>query len=227
MPDKSLQTPTPAPAPSTETTGTTPSPVRGDNSGQQDKVKAKVSGPIGRVWNHVLGKPEGATDTDGAVADRAMIRAYLDTRLKFAEGEWFRGKKLDGVTDKLIATLDTNKDGKIQWPEFKLYEAQIFAQLAPGANAAGSAGSVKNASTKGFAAADTAGDGSLSLEDLSTSAQSKLPEGTENADLIGQLAGRVTIDAVDRDENQKPISERSISKGEWTGAAEEISNGRR
>lgn len=227
MPDQSQQTVTPAVAPSTETTGSTPAPARGDNSGQQDKVKAKVSGPIGRVWNHVIGQPEGATDTDGAVADRAMIRAYLDNRLKFADGEWFRGKKLDGVTDKLISTLDTNKDGKIQWPEFKAYEDEIFKQLAPGANAAGSAGSVKKAANAGFDAADKAGDGALSMDDISKSAQSKLPEGTDNADLIGQLAGRVTIDAVDRDEGKKPIADRSISKGEWSGAAEEIASGRR
>ncbi len=205
--------------------GTAPAPTvtqPAGNAAAQDRLK-KVSGPIGRVWNHILGQPEGNTNTGDAAVDQAMVRAYLDKRLGLAEGEMFRGMKLDGVSEKLVETLDTNRDGSITWPEFQAFEGQILAVLAPGADKAG-------ADVAGLAGAQhgriAGGDGKANLSELQGSAKAALPEGTDHADLVAQLGARVAIDAVDRDEGGKPVGQRTLSKQEWTGAASEAA-GRR
>jgi hypothetical protein len=228
MAGKSTQSPAPAP------TADAPVKVQGapnlqpaGNDAAQAQLKGKVQGPIGRVWNHVLGKPEGSTDTDALVADRAMVRSYLDKRLGLAEGEWFRDKKLDGVADKLIESLDADKDQKISWNEFRSYEDQIFALLAPGVKAGAADADTEAAAATEFGRQDRKKDGKLSKDDLQANTREKLPEGTDHADLIAQLGARVAIDAVDRDEGSKPIGQRSLSREEWTGAAREISAGRR
>lgn len=207
MPAQSQQTPTTTKT--TTTAGGGPAPAvtqTGGNGAAQDKLK--VSGPIGRVWNHILGQPEGK-DTGAASVDQAMIRAYLDRRLGFAEGEFFRGKKLDGVSEKLVGMLDSDKDGRVTWPEFQAFEGQILNMLAPKGNAGAEHGKVAGE------------DGQASLGEMTAANEAALPEGTEHADLIAQLGARVTIDAADKDESKKPIGQRSLSKDEWTGAAAE------
>jgi hypothetical protein len=214
---------------------TTPAaPDRGSNTDRQRQIGfaqagegEKVSGPIGRAWNHVHGRPDGDTGTGALAADRAMIRAYLDKRLKLAEGEFFRGRKLDGVTDKLMEILDKDKDGKVSWPEFKAYEDQVFDQIAPGARPGDSAEKVRRAADAQFTGADQDRSGSLDLDEVSGAAERRLPKGTDHASLIGQLAGRVVIDAADRDEGQKPVAQRSLTRDEYAGAAEEIAASRR
>lgn len=186
------------------------------NGAAQDRLK-KVSGPIGRVWNNILGQPASA-DTATATVDRAMVRAYLDKRLGLAEGEMFRGMKLDGVTSKLIESLDKDGDGSIGWPEFQAFETQILGVLAPGAEKPG-------ADVAGLAGAQhgriAGSDGRAKLPELQSAALSALPNGTDHADLVAQLGARVAIDAVDRDEGNKPVSQRSLSREEWTTSATE------
>lgn len=186
------------------------------NGAAQDRLK-KVSGPIGRVWNNILGQPASANTADASV-DQAMVRAYLDKRLGLAEGEMFRGMKLDGVAEKLVGTLDKDGDGKITWPEFQAFEGQILSVLAPGADKAG-ADVAGLASTQHGRIAGT--DGRADLGELQGSAKAALPRGTEHADLVAQLGARVAIDAVDRDESNKPVSQRTLSREEWTSAATE------
>ncbi len=210
---------TTTPAASTTGAGTTPAVSQaGGNGAAQDRMK-KVSGPIGRVWNHILGQPEGSTATAESAADQAMVRAYLDKRLGLAEGEMFRGMKLDGVAEKLVSTLDKDSDGKITWPEFQAFEVQILAVLAPGAEKAGAnVGGLATAQHEKIAGAD----GKAGLSELQGAAKSALPQGTDHADLVAQLGARVAIDAVDRDESTTPIGQRTLSKEEWTGAASEV-----
>jgi hypothetical protein len=148
-----------------------------------------------------------------------MVRAYLDKRLGLAEGEMFRGMKLDGVAEKLVSTLDKDSDGKITWPEFQAFEGQILAVLAPGAEKAGAnVGGLATAQHEKIAGAD----GKAGLSELQGAAKSALPQGTDHADLVAQLGARVAIDAVDRDESTTPIGKRTLSKEEWTGAASEV-----
>lgn len=192
------------------------------NAAAQERIR-KVAGPIGRVWNHILGQPDGNTGTGGASVDRAMLRAYLDKRLGLAEGEMFRGMKLDGVADKLVATLDADRDGKVTWPEFQSFEGQILAVLAPGADKAGADVGTLAA---GQHAKIAGRDGRADLGELQDAGEAALPSGTEHAGLVAQLGARVAIDAVDRDEGGKPIGERSLSREEWTAAAGEAA-GRR
>lgn len=189
----------------------------GGNAAAQDKLR-KVSGPIGRVWNHILGQPDGSTNTSGATVDKAMLRAYLDKRLGLAEGEMFRGKKLDGVSEKLVTQFDTDGDGRVSWTEFQEFESQIFAMLAPGG--ASQAGAQ-------FGKTDASGDQSADLEEIQASNKAALPRGTDHADLIAQLGARVVIDAADKDEGGKPVGERTLSREEWTGAATETANRRK
>lgn len=224
MPAKQLQ-PTQTSTKTPDTGGPTAAPERqpGGNEALQGQVKEKVAGPIGRVWNHILGQPESA-DTSAAFVDQAMVRAYLEKRVGFAEGEMFRGKKLDGASESLVKQYDKDGDMKLSWPEFKNFEESLFAMLAPDA----AAGKEKTgpAAAKGFGEADTSGDGAANLEEIQASTKKKLPKGTKHEDLVAQLGARVAIDAVDRDESSKPISERSVSKGEWSKAAEEMGGSR-
>jgi hypothetical protein len=208
---------------STPTTGSSTDPgtpavtQTGGNAAAQDRLK-KVSGPIGRVWNHVLGQPEG-TNSATATVDQAMIRAYLDRRLGFAEGEFFRGAKLDGVAEKLATMLDTDGDGKVTWPEFAAFEGQIMGMLAPGSDKPGADAGALAGKEHGRVAGT---DGKADVGELTAANTARVPKGTEHADLIGQLGARVAIDAADRDEGNKPIGQRSLSREEWTGAAAEI-----
>jgi hypothetical protein len=207
MPVQSQQTPTTTKTTTTSGTATPAVTQAGGNGAEQDKLQ-KVSGPIGRVWNHILGQADGQ-NTSTASVDQAMIRAYLDRRLGFAEGEFFRGAKLDGVSEKLVGMLDSDKDGRVTWPEFQEFEGQILNMLAPKGNAGAEHGKVAGQ------------DGQASLAEMTSANEASLPKGTEHADLIAQLGARVTIDAADKDETKKPIGQRSLSKDEWTGAATE------
>jgi hypothetical protein len=221
MPAQQLQSATGGTSATVATNGPAAAPAvtqAGGNAAAQDKLK-KVGGPIGRVWNHILGQPEGKTDTGDARVDQAMVRAYLDKRLGFAEGEFFRGAKLDGVSEKLVAGLDTDHDGKVSWPEFEAFEGQMLSLLAPGADKGADVGAAAGGQ---FGKVDSSGDKKADLGELQTAGQATLPKGTEHADLISQLGARVAIDAADKDEGTKPIGQRSLSRDEWTGAAAEM-----
>ena len=213
-------------APGTETgIATAPAVTQsGGNGAAVDRLK-KVSGPIGRVWNHILGQPDGATNTGGSSIDQAMVRAYLDKRLGLAEGEMFRGKKLDGVAEKLVTQFDKDGDGRVDWPEFQEFESQIFAMLAPGGDKAGA--DVAGAASAQFGKVDGSGDQKADLEEVQAMNKAALPKGTDYPDLVAQLGARVAIDAADKDEGGKPIGQRTLSKDEWSSAATETANRRK
>ena len=208
--------PTVAPAPTVTTS--LAAPQLGGNDAAKDKLR-KVSGPIGRVWNHILGKAEGSADTGGALVDKALIRAYLDKRLGLAEGEMFRGMKLDGVTDSLIQNFDKDGDGKVSWGEFQAFESQIFALLAPGGEKAGADVGAKAGAQ--FGKVDGSKDGKANLGELQSASLAAIPKGTDHADLLSQLSARVVMDAADRDESTTPMGKRTLSSEEWAGAAKD------
>lgn len=188
------------------------------NAALQDKLSAAkktgtVSGPMGRVYIRISGSP------DAPGFDRSQLHNYLDNTLQLAKGEWFRGTKLDGVTDKLMQQLDKDGDGVVSWAEFKAFEAQTLSTIAPGATDAASARA--SAGTQ-FDKFDKNGDASLNYGELAAGTQAALPPGTEHGDLIAQLAARIALDAIDTDQRQSAVKDRNLSKSEWTTAAGEM-----
>lgn len=172
-----------------------------------------VDGPMGKVFVRIAGSAAAPG------FDRTQLHNYLDKTLKLADGEWFRGAKLDGVADTLMAQLDVNKDGLVSWAEFKAFEAQTLATVAPGAKDEASA---RTAAGGRFDKLDSSRDGQLNYDELNAGTMAELPKGTDHADLISQLAARIALDAVDTDQGKSPVKNRTLSKGEWTNAAGEM-----
>lgn len=172
-----------------------------------------VTGPMGRVWNRILGRPDSATDTAGMTVNLPQIRAYL-TRIGLADGEWFREKKLDGVSEGLLAQYDVNKDGRLTWPEFQAFQAQLTAIIAGGTD-------LDQAGAQ-HGRTDTSRDGQASLAEVQATTKAQLPKDTAHADLVAQLGARVTLDALDTDQGNKPVAQRTLSAGEWAAGAEEL-----
>lgn len=197
-----------------EVTATTMNLQPQGNAAMQEQLLAPpsapaVGGPLGRMWNHILGRAEG-TDTSGATASRDQIRSYLDG-IGLAEGELFRGKKLSGVADELMKSYDSNRNGALSWAEFQGFASQLTNILSgPG----GAAGEHK--------ATDANKDGKANLDEIKDRTEGKLPKNTDYKDLIAQLGSRATIDAADTDQQKLPVSERTLSADEWTKAAGEL-----
>ncbi len=192
----------------------------------RDTQGADVVGPIGRVFNRILGLSDNAKGTAGKKFNREQIKGYLDNNLKLAEDEWFRGKKLNGVADKLMETLDTDKDGFVGWPEFQAFQGQVLSSLAPGAKAGDDPAKVGESAGATFDSLDVdrGNGGRLTYDEIKSGAKSQLPKDTEHADLIAQLGARIALDAVDTDQRKTKITDRTLSKDEWTTAASEMAS---
>jgi hypothetical protein len=221
MPIQDQQSPLRQQGSPTPQVGGSPSPVvdqlRGNAAAQAELT---VSGPMGRVFNRILGQPDGSTASAGMSFDRAQLRAYLERRLQLAEGEFFRGTKLDGVADALMASLDADKNGRVGWSEFMVFEQQTLATMAPGLQAGASGEQVRAAAGGRFDQLDAEQkDGKLGFGELQSGTKDALPAGTEHKDLVAQLGARIALDAVDRDQQQSAVKDRSLSRGEWTDAA--------
>lgn len=187
-----------------------------------------VVGPIGRVFNRILGLADNARGTAGKSFNRAQLKGYLDNNLKLADGEWFRGKKLDGVADKLMATLDTNTDGLVGWVEFQAFQAQVLQSIAPGVGPDSTTEQVDAASGGQFDAMDKdRKDGKLGYGEIFEGTKGALPKDTDHADLVAQLGARIALDAVDTDQRGEKVKDRSLSRTEWTTAARELSSASR
>ena len=182
-----------------------------------------VVGPIGRIFNRILGLAENARGTAGMVCTKEQIHRYLDEELAFAEREMFRSQKLSGVADKLVEQLDTDRDGLVSWPEFQVFQAQILEMLAPGATGSSDVEAIAGAR---FASIDSEGDGVLDYGNLYDQAKADLPEGTKHSSLIAQLGARIALDAVDTNERDKGVKKRGLGLEEWTDAARQLSHAR-
>lgn|GEM_PF-2642062 len=188
-------------------------------------VEAVVDGPVGRLFNRVCGVEESRTDTACLTFVQAQLEAYLDTELQMSENEWFRGLKLTGIAEALMSNLDTNGDGLVGWEEFKFFENEILDQVAPGLEEGATGDEVEAAASNRFD--DLSGtQGELGYKTLNSRADEAIPPDMEHRGLLAQLAARITIDALDRDERNKPVAERSLSPEEWAGGAREIHDNR-
>ncbi len=184
-----------------------------------------VGGPVGRLFNRVCCVEESRTDTAGLTFDQAQLEAYLDTELQMSENEWFRGLKLTGIAEALMSNLDTNGDGLVGWEEFKFFEGEILAQIAPGLEEGATGDEVEAAASNRFD--DLSGtQEELGYKTLNSRAGEAIPPDMEHRGLLAQLAARITIDALDRDERSKPVAERSLSAEEWAGGARQIQDNR-
>ncbi len=187
---------------------------------QDTRTPAKaVAGPIGRVFNRIAGKADNNTDPAGMAFTRDQLRAYLDQRIGLAEGEFFRGTKLDGVADALVQRLDKDRDGGVTWEEFQAFEEQTLAAIAPGAQRGDDPAAVSAAATRRFGQMDSSRDGRVNMGELQTGTAAALPAGTEHKDLVAQLGARIALDAADQDEQGKAVKDRGLGQGEWTQAA--------
>ena len=182
----------------------------------------KPTGPMGRTFNRILKVREARTDTQDMAFTRAQLKEFLDNGLQLAEGEWFRGAKLDGVTDALMEQLDVAQDGLVDWEEFQEFERSVVDVIAPALGENPTAEQVEMAASGTFARADTSGDGQVTLDELQHTTQESLPAGTEHADLVAQLGARMAIDGIDEDQRDTKVARRTLSRNEWVQAAKQL-----
>jgi hypothetical protein len=178
-----------------------------------------VAGPMGRIFNRIMGVEETRTDTGLMGFNREQLRVYLDKSLRLAKGEFLRTLKLDGVADKLMERLDVDGDGKVNWAEFQAFEAQVLEALAPGVSGESTPEEVEASAGRRFDSMDSDKNDSMSYSELKSGAAKRLPEGTEHAALVAQLGARIGIEAADTDERSKHVKKRHISRDEWIEAA--------
>ncbi|MCP4806159.1 MAG: hypothetical protein GY913_05175 [Proteobacteria bacterium] len=182
-----------------------------------------VRGPLGRTFNRILKKADNASDSASMAFDRNQLKDYLDKNLQLAEGEWFRGKKLDGVADALMGKLDKAGDGKVSWDEFQSFRSDVLATL--GAAAGANDQEVQAAAGSRFNSMDKNRDGELGMGEIQSKTRQELPRDTDHKDLIAQLGARISLDAVDQDDRQKDVANRRLSRTEWVQAAKELAGG--
>lgn len=182
-----------------------------------------VTGPIGRVFNRILGLADDAKGTATKSFNKKAMKGYLDNRLKLADGEWFRGAKLDGVTDKLMETLDKDGDGLVGWTEFQAFQADVLQTIAPGAKSGDDPEAVGRSASQTFDQMERGKkNGSLDYDELQAGVKGNLPKDTDHADLVAQLGARIALDAVDTDQRSAKVKDRQLSKTEWTTAAQQM-----
>jgi hypothetical protein len=195
---------------------------------QASKSGGDVTGPIGRIFNRILGVQENRSDTANLAFNKQQLRAYLDGRLQLAEGEFFRGAKLDGVADKLMQMLDSDSNGLVTWGEFQTFRMEVLGQLAPGIAPGASEADTRKAAGAQFASLDKqAGgkpgrDGKLGMAELAAGVKGKLPKDTDHADLVAQLGARIALDAGDTDQRGEPVKKRELTLEEWVQAAAQL-----
>ena len=185
------------------------------NSAAADLMK--VQGNLGRAFNRIAGVSEDNTSALGLAFSRDDLKNYIEHQLKFADGEWFRGMKVSGATDEIMSLLDADRDGFVDWFEFQTMVSELkttlLGDIGPGAGT-----EEIQAEANHLFSEISAGSGPIGFEQLQWETQEKLPEGTENRDLIAQLVALLVIDIVDVDEANKEVRDRTVSEGEWKGA---------
>lgn len=179
-------------------------------------------GPLGRVFNRIVGASDTATDTGDMAFNQKQLQNYVDKHLQFAEGEWFRGKKLSGASEGLIEKLDKTGDGMVTWTEFQAFRTEILSTMAPGLAEEATPELVEEAAGDTFEEVDQDADGQVGLEEAKDNANEALPAETEHKDLIAQLGARLVLDAVDTDNRDQKVANRRVSRSEWVTAAQEL-----
>jgi len=188
------------------------------NAAAQEQMK--VEGAIGRVFNRIIGESETKTDTFDRSFTKTEVKDYLENQLKLAEGEWFRGSKLNGVTEHIIDLLDTNQDGEVTWTEFQLMRDTMRANLV---GDLGEGASTEDVQAKADEIFQSVNDGeAVEYTSMKNAASEQLPEDADHKDLISQLAALLILDIVDLDERDKDVRDRGISRNEWATSVEDL-----
>ena len=190
---------------------------------QATDTEQLVDGPMGRVFNRILGVEENRNDTGQASFTVEALEDYLEHTLSFARDEWFRGKKISGAAEALMGELDSGGDGQVDWLEFQDFRAQTLSSLAPDSKMGDDAASVTASARTNFSEMDSGREpGALGFSEIQNGARAALPQGTEHLDLVSQLAARIALDAVDTDQRELPIERRTLSQEEWESAARQM-----
>jgi hypothetical protein len=197
----------------------------GGDHNHVEPPEARVSGPMGRIFNRILGVEESREDTALMSFDESQLRIFLDTQLKLCEEEWFRGTKIKGAAEKLMASLDTNRDGLVDWAEFQGFQEQVLENLAPGTNRDSTPEEIKRAALAQYATLNSEKKdtpNSIVFDELQRGVAKQLPGNVGHKDIVSQLAARIAMVAVDKDEGKKELTDRKLSESEWTTAALDI-----
>ena len=111
------------------------------------------------------------------------------------------------------------------WAEFQGFQEEVLKNLAPGVGNTSKPEDVKNAAASQYSKLNSnvlASPNSVTFDEMQDGIGKELPEGTENLDIISQLAARIAMYAVDKDETGKDLKKRSVTESEWSTAALEI-----
>jgi hypothetical protein len=181
----------------------------------------KVEGALGRAFNRIAGASESNKDPNGLAFTNADLEQYLDSHLRFAEGEWFRSAKVGGVADKIMEVLDTDKNGEVSWVEFQSMVDSLRGQLIDGLGASASSAEIQGRANELYGEMANGGD-AVGFETIEAGAKAQLPEDMEHKDLVAQLAALMVIDIVDLDESDKAVRDRTLTSGEWMGAVGDV-----
>jgi len=186
-------------------------------------IAGATLGPVARLFQRISNTEDPALD-DVSI-DRDQLRDYLEDDLQFAQGEWFRGRKLDGAVESLMEQLDLNGDGRVSWAEFQAITDQLATVLVPGSVAKLTGAETIQAATEYYDSIPGTSDGSISFDELKQVAQDSLPEFTDHRGLVAQLIARLAIDTIDSNQQGLDVEDRTISREEWVQAVTEIVNG--
>ena len=197
---------------------TTPMMVMQQTAGNQAAADqtAQIQGPMGRVFNRILELPASSQEGLNTGFNVNQLRQYLEHTLDLAKGEWFRGAKLSGVSEEMMKTLDTDRNGLVSWSEFTLFQQQALETIAPHLDENSSVGAA--AETR-FGEVDTNSDQKVSYAEARNGILRDLPKETEHKDLISQLGALIALDAIDQDQQDQRTRDRELSQGEWLAAA--------
>jgi hypothetical protein len=189
------------------------------NSAAQDAVK--VQGALGRAFNRIAGVSEGNTDATGLAFSRDHLKAYLKEQLSFAKGEMFRGTKISGVADKIMETLDADKDGMVTWKEFQVMVDEMRQHLVGDVGSGASSAEIQE-KAQGLFNEISAGGKPIGYDTLKEETLEKLPADQEHKGLVSQLAALMVLDIVDLDEQDTSVRDRSIGESEWMSAVNDF-----
>jgi hypothetical protein len=192
------------------------------NSAAQEAVK--VQGALGRAFNRISGVSEGNTDASGLAFSRDHLKDYLKDQLSFANGEMFRGTKISGAADKIMETLDADKDGMVTWKEFQVMVNEMRQHLVGDVGSGASTAEIQE-KAQGLFNEISAGESTIGYDALKAETLEQLPAGQAHKGLVAQLAALMVLDIVDLDEQGSTVKDRSIGESEWMSAVNDFTKG--
>ena len=132
--------------------------------------------------------------------------------------------KITGATDEIMALLDSDRDGYVDWFEFQTMVSELKMTLLDGIGDGAGTEEIQAEANHLFAEI-SGGNDSIGFDQLEWETHEKLPEETENRNLVAQLIALLIIDIVDVDEANKAVRDRSVNEDEWKGAVNSFTSG--